>query len=74
MSDTPWTDKHRDRMTVHIDDVMELERSHRRLLEALKSIEGEARLAIATRAIQRPCAGLMVALDSSSEAIKQAIC
>ena len=39
MSDTPWTDKHRDRMTVHIDDVMELERSHNRLLDALKNME-----------------------------------
>lgn len=38
MSDTPWTDKHRDRMAVHIDDVMELERSHRRLLDALKML------------------------------------
>ena len=59
---------------IRSNDVREIERSHQRLLEALKSLEGEAKLAIATRAIQRPCAGLMGALDSSAEAIKQAIC
>ena len=41
MSDTPWTDGHACYRQLDAEDVRELERSHRRLLEALKITHNE---------------------------------
>jgi len=72
MSDTPWTDKNKvwydDIQCVNADDVRDIERSHNRLLDALKNMES-AFISMTLWTGEPP-----QTVKAAHEAIKQAIC
>ena len=69
MSDTPWTDKHDNYIEtwgIPSDDVRELERSHNRLLAALRDLVDSYERKNSTVSAHR--------ILAAQDAIKQAIC